>query len=148
VAGRPRRHHLVRIDSGQGLAAEDVGHGLAHQRDARGAAHRDHPGEVAGGDAGVAKRLPAWRRRALDEGPDHLLELAAVESHRPGDIQPRQGRHQDLGLGARGQGDLGLLGEIEQVAQRARTQIGGRLVRPQPGNQMLGDRRSKSSPPR
>jgi len=119
--GRAQGHHLVGVDGHVGvLTAGEAADQRLHGRDPGRAADQDHLVQVVGGHLGVAHRLLHRPQAALDQVLGELLELGPGEGGRqvfgPGGVGSDE-RQVDLGLGHRGQLDLGLLGRLEQPLQ-------------------------------
>ncbi len=114
---------LVGVDVLARLLAEEVLDRLLHQRHARLAADQDHLGDVGERDARVLDRRAARPDRPRDQLLDQRLELGAgqldVEVLRARRIG-RDVRQVDVGLLARGQLDLGLLGRLLEALHRER----------------------------
>ncbi|MDT4845154.1 NAD-specific glutamate dehydrogenase [compost metagenome] len=65
--GCAQRHHLVRIQVGQWLLAEELAHRATDHRHAGGTAHHHHALDVFFGDAGIAQNLAHRRHGAHGE---------------------------------------------------------------------------------
>ena len=97
----PERHHLVRVDVAERLAAEQLGHEAAHGGHAGGAAHEDDAVQLRGRHSRVLERPAAHHARLLDERADPRLEVRARQR-----LPVRA--HGELHLGRVGERLLGL----------------------------------------